>query len=195
MEVRSTINRARKTFLVAAGSNLGSDEGDATATLRAGFLALADHGLTLRRLSRFFVTPCFPPGAGPDYVNACAVVDGPADPREMLQCLHAIEAGLGRQRVQRWGARSLDLDLLAEGDTVYPDAPTQEAWRHLPEERRLREAPGDLILPHPRIQDRAFVLVPLCDVAPQWRHPLLGRTVAAMTAALSAEDRAGVVPA
>ncbi len=194
MTARSTISLTFTTFIVAAGSNLGSDEGDATATLRAGFLALADHGLRLRRLSRFFVTPCFPPGAGPDYVNACAVVDGPADPRETLRRLHAIEARLGRERGQRWGARSLDLDLLAAGDAVYPDAPTQEAWRHLPEERRLREAPGDLILPHPRMQDRAFVLVPLCDVAPHWRHPLLNRTVAEMTAALSADDRAAAVP-
>lgn len=179
---------------MAAGSNLGSAEGDAAETLRGGFLAMAAEGLRLRRLSRFFVTPCFPPGAGPDYVNACAVVDGPADPRAMLERLHAVEAAFGRQRVQRWGARSLDLDLLAEGDTVWPDVATQEQWRHLPEERRLHDAPGDLVLPHPRLQDRAFVLVPLRDIAADWRHPLLRQTVAEMTQALGDGARDEVIP-
>lgn len=181
-------------LLIAVGSNLGSDAGDRAATASAALQRLARHGLRLRRVSRFFETPCFPAGAGPDYVNACAAVDGLADPDAAMEILHAIEADFGRSREQRWGSRTLDLDLLAAGDTVLPDAATQEAWRNLPPEDRKQRTPDLLILPHPRLQERGFVLVPLADIAADWRHPLQRRSVAQMLAALPQEDCAEIRP-
>ncbi len=113
---------------------------------------------------------------------------------ELLSRLHKIEANFGRQRTQRWGMRTLDIDLLALGDAVLPDAATQTRWRNLEPRLQATQTPTDLILPHPRMQDRAFVLVPLADVAPEWRHPLLHLTVTEMLAALPATDVAEMHP-
>jgi 2-amino-4-hydroxy-6-hydroxymethyldihydropteridine diphosphokinase len=80
------------------------------------------------------------------------------------------------------------------GDSVLPDAATQDRWRLLPSEAQIGSTPDQLILPHPRMQDRAFVLVPLADVAPDWVHPRTGLSVRQMLAALPAEDRDAVTP-
>jgi 2-amino-4-hydroxy-6-hydroxymethyldihydropteridine diphosphokinase len=182
--------------LVAFGANLPFAGDPPAATLRKALSALSEEGLEPLGVSRFFATPCFPAGAGPDYVNAAAVLDcGPSvDVGSVLARLHAVEARFGRERAQRWGMRTLDIDLLAMGDSVLPDAETQDRWRLLPPEAQVRATPDRLILPHPRVQDRAFVLVPLADVAPDWRHPRTGLTVRQMLAALPPEDREAVKP-
>jgi 2-amino-4-hydroxy-6-hydroxymethyldihydropteridine diphosphokinase len=182
-------------YLIALGGNLPGEGGGADQTLRAALDDIAASGLKVLAVSRFFDTPCFPAGAGPDYVNAAARLAGDKTPQQVLDILHRIEARHGRKRLQRWGMRTLDLDLLAAEDRVLPDAATQTAWRDLPAERQAQDMPDRLILPHPRLQDRAFVLVPLCDVAPDWVHPLTGQTVAQMCAALSPADREAVRPA
>lgn len=182
-------------LLVALGANLPIGGQTALATLRLAAQALVSHGLALD-FSRFYATPCFPAGAGPDYVNAAAAGVAPAgwSADRVLAVLHRIEHDFGRQREQRWGMRTLDLDLVAFGDAVLPDAETQTRWRSLDAATQASTAPDRLILPHPRLQDRAFVLVPLADVAPDWRHPLLGLTTLEMLAALPAADREQVVP-
>lgn len=151
-------------------------------------------GLRLGRVSRFFATPCFPPGYGPDYINACAILHGLSDPVDILSRLHGIEASFDRARTDRWGARTLDLDLIAVGDRVLPDAATQTRWRAIDPDRQRAVTPDRLILPHPRLQERAFVLVPLADIAPDWVHPVTAVSVRAMLRALPAKDRDAVVP-
>ncbi|WP_121629144.1 2-amino-4-hydroxy-6-hydroxymethyldihydropteridine diphosphokinase [Tropicibacter alexandrii] len=181
-------------FLIALGSNLGSDHGDPSDTLTAALHQLASVDVTLRRVSRYFATPCFPAGAGPDYVNAAAALSYDGCAASLLGKLHEVEYFFGRQRIQRWGSRSLDLDVIAAGEDVTPDRVTYEAWRTLAPELQTRESPGELILPHPRLQDRAFVLVPLNDIAPGWIHPILRQSVADMLAALPPELRDEPVP-
>jgi 2-amino-4-hydroxy-6-hydroxymethyldihydropteridine diphosphokinase len=130
---------------VALGSNLGDPEHQ----LSAAFVALDGlEGTELMGRSRLFWTsPQGGPPGQPDYLNAVARLETWLDPLELLQGLQAIEHQAGRQRRERWGPRTLDLDLLLYGGLVV--------------------AAPELILPHPRLAERAFVLVPLAEVAPE----------------------------
>uniref|UniRef100_A0A7C2GGI5 2-amino-4-hydroxy-6-hydroxymethyldihydropteridine diphosphokinase n=1 Tax=Thermus islandicus TaxID=540988 RepID=A0A7C2GGI5_9DEIN len=150
---------------------LGSNLGDRAAYLLAGLSALSRLPETrLLRLSPVYETdPVGPPQ--PLYLNLVAELETGLPPRVLLSEMLRIEERLGRERKERFGPRTLDLDLLLYGDLVL-------------EEEGLR-------VPHPRLHQRAFVLVPLLDLLPGGRHPLLGRTFAELLAAL---DSRGVRP-
>ncbi|MEH6645212.1 2-amino-4-hydroxy-6-hydroxymethyldihydropteridine diphosphokinase [Sulfitobacter sp.] len=171
-------------YLIALGSNLGVGEIAPAEVLERALKSLQGRGFAVRSQSRFFQTPAFPAGAGPDFVNAAAVLEAQIDPVEVLAQLHAVEAELSRTREVRWSARTLDLDLIAAGDLVLPDAKTHQYWRKMPLEMQRAATPEQLILPHPRLAERAFVLVPLLDVVPDWRHPVTGLSIREMHDAL-----------
>jgi len=180
--------------VIALGGNWPSGAGDSAATISAALGDIARDVGAIVAASRFYRTPAFPPGAGPDFVNAAAVVSTDLDPEAVLDRLHAIEARHDRERLTRWGARTLDLDLVAMGDRILPDVATLRHWIGLAPERQRTEAPDRLILPHPRLQDRAFVLIPLAEILPGWRHPLSGKSVAEMAAALPEAEKAAICP-
>jgi len=182
------------TALIALGANLWIGGKPPEATLRNALALLPNETVQIRAVSRFFRSPAYPAGSGPDYVNAVALLSASGDAEYLLERLHAVELQLGRTRLSRWEARVVDLDLLSHGESVLPDAATQAAWRRLPAADQMRSAPDQLILPHPRIADRAFVLVPLAEVAPNWVHPATGQGVAAMLAALPDADKAALRP-
>ncbi len=125
-------------------------------------------GSRLIGLSRWFESAPVPPSGQPYYVNAVAALRVDADPAVLLARLMTVEAACGRERGVPNAARTLDLDIIGIGDLV-------------------RDAP-DPILPHPRAHLRAFVLAPLAEVAPDWVHPVLGRSAAALLAALPPQD-------
>lgn len=182
------------SVLIALGANLSTAEGAPPAeTIKQAMTALESAYFAVER-SKLYQTPCFPAGAGPDYVNAAMLLKSNANPVQILARLHEVEALFGRERSQRWGMRTLDLDLIAVGETVLPDAGTHAEWRNLSADRQASATPDRLILPHPRLQDRAFVLVPMADVAPNWVHPLLGLSIRQMCDALPAEEIESVLP-
>jgi 2-amino-4-hydroxy-6-hydroxymethyldihydropteridine diphosphokinase len=180
--------------LIAFGANLRTGVMTLAQTIQAAAAAIACDGVRLGAMSRLYASPCFPAGAGPDYVNAAAMLETALTPQELLAHLHAVETNFRRERLQRWGGRTLDLDLLAAGDLILPDAETHRHWRNLAPADQARLSPDGLVLPHPRLQDRAFVLVPMADIAPDWQHPVLGLTVLQMIERLDPADVRAVTP-
>lgn len=180
--------------LVLLGSNITFALEDSAKLVRDALKCLSERGVRITSLSRYYSTACFPAGAGPDFINVAAALDVDEPAEILLQKLHDVEDEFGRERPSRWAQRTLDIDLIAYGDCVAPDRETFEHWMSLPLEDQMKQAPDQLILPHPRVQDRGFALIPLADVAPDWRHPILGKTIKEMADALPEEAKNEVSP-
>ncbi len=166
-------------ILIALGANLPAADGASPlATCRGAAEALRGlPGLRLQALSRWYLTaPVLRPGAPrvqPPYVNGVARLEGWMEPEVLLARLQAIEARAGRVRGPVDAPRTLDLDIIAMDGLV-------------------RDAP-DPVLPHPRAHERAFVLRPLLEVAPDWVHPRLRRTAAELLATLPGQQAVVII--
>lgn len=137
------------------------------------------------RLSRRFKTSPVGGGRQPSFENAAVVVRTTRSPRELLRIAKAIEREAGRKLGRRWGPRPLDIDIIDVAGTLLPTGL-----------RYIASTPAmtGLIIPHPRAHLRAFVLIPLKEIAPTWRHPRLGRTVRQLLQRLPAAEHRSVVP-
>ena len=118
------------------------------------------------QVSPLYENPAWPNPTDPTFINAVGAFQSDLPPATILATLHSIEAAFGRKRNLKNAPRTLDLDLLAYDDLISPGGPMEP------------------VLPHPRIEDREFVLAPLCDIAPDWRSPATGKTAKSMLAAL-----------
>lgn len=182
--------------IVALGANLPVSDQDPVTTLGTTLNILHSVSrISITGISRIWQTPAMPSGSGPDYANAVASVVTSLTATQILAELHKIEADHGRDRsTGRWSARVLDLDLIALDDQIAPNADLLRHWMDLLPDRQGKDIPDQLILPHPRMQDRAFVLAPLAEIAPMWCHPLTGRSVEQMLADLGPDALRGMVP-
>ena len=150
---------------IALGSNLTSSVGNPEDTLMAAIDSIdAIPATTVEAESSMYQTAAVGPPQ-PDYVNACVIVSTMATAPQLMQTLLNIEQQFDRVRTERWGPRTLDLDLLLFDDVVLNDPLVQ--------------------IPHPRMAERAFVLMPLAEIVPQWVHPILGETIQALAQKVS----------
>ncbi|MEM8641034.1 MAG: 2-amino-4-hydroxy-6-hydroxymethyldihydropteridine diphosphokinase [Cyanobacteria bacterium P01_G01_bin.54] len=151
---------------IALGSNLG----DSAQILAQAIQKLNEHPhIQINAVSPWYQTTPVGGPPQPDYLNGCATLMTKLTPLALLDVLLQLEQCFGRVRRERWGPRSLDLDLLFYAQQIIA----------LPQ----------LTVPHPRMRDRAFVLVPLADIAPQWHDPVTQQTVAQLCVRV---DRAGI---
>lgn len=161
-------------ILVALGSNRSGPWGDPKQTVQAALARLNSGGIRIKSCSRLLVSSPFGVTDQPPFVNAVAEVATGLSPEALLQRLHLIERMAGRRRNLRWGPRTLDLDLIDYHGLVRP-------------------APARPVLPHPGISGRIFVLAPITEVAPLWRHPVSHRTAAAMLRRLDPSGEGGLL--
>lgn len=180
--------------LIAIGSNQPFEYIQSFELVKKAINYLGDRKLRITGTSRFYRTPAFPKESGPDFINAVVSAQTELGPEEVIAVLHDVERALGRDRRKRWAPRTLDLDLIDFAGVVLPDHETYRSWAGASPEVQQSKAPEQLILPHPRLQDRGFVLLPLRDVAPGWTHPVTGETVEALIARLDEKDLGEMQP-
>ncbi len=161
---------------VALGTNLPHEALTGPALLAQAVSALQAAGLRAVAASSVWETPAWPTGSEqPNYFNAVVEFEGGnRDPENLYAALCGVEQAFGRARRERWAARTLDLDIVAMDG--------------------FEGTYGDLILPHPRMHERAFVLAPLVEIAPDWRHPRLKRSAVALLGALTASGYRNLGP-
>lgn len=161
-------------IIIGLGANLPHPEyGPPARTLEAALEQLEQRGVRVVRRSSWYISPPWPASLSgqPWYVNGAAALQTELKADRLLQVMHEVEWSFGRVRTERWAPRRIDLDLIA-----YDDLRTAPCGIH-----------GVAALPHPRMSQRAFVLLPLQEIAPDWRHPETGTRIADLLAATGAD--------
>ena len=162
-------------ILVALGANLPGPWGGPEAGVEEALQRFPSYGIKVDAVSALYRTSAITPYVQPDFINAVAKVECAFSPNAMLSQLHRIEAAFGRVRTQRWQERTLDLDLLDFDGLIWPET-----------------AANQLTLPHPRLSARGFVLVPLAEIAPAWRHPVSGKSAHDLLDSLPESEKRGI---
>jgi 2-amino-4-hydroxy-6-hydroxymethyldihydropteridine diphosphokinase len=161
-------------ILIALGGNLASAVGPPPATFVSALTALDKAGVRVVRRSALYVSPPWPQGSDPDFYNQAVMVETRRPPGELLQLLLKIETAHGRVRREAWGPRTLDLDIV--------------------DYQGLVTDVEHVALPHPWTEERAFVLKPVAEIAPDWRHPISGLRAEEALAALDPAEAGACNP-
>jgi len=148
--------QVKRDMPITAYIGLGSNVGDKLGNCRKAIALLAERTGLVKRCSSFYRTEAVGYTDQDEFINAVVAIETEMTAQELLIACHAIESDLGRSRTVRWGPRTIDLDILLFGDQVI----------RTPE----------LSVPHPPLESRAFVLVPLCEIASEMVHPVLKKT-------------------
>ena len=164
------------TLLLALGANLHGPWGSPREALQRAASELGRSGLVLLRASHLYATAPVGPGRQASYLNAVLLLRSGVAPGALLRLVKAIERRAGRRLGTRWGPRPLDIDILDYGGRRLGTT-------------RTRRRRGSLVLPHPEMHRRPFVLVPLLEVDPHWQHPVLGRSARTLFALSSRASR------
>ena len=175
--IKAASNHASEGIYIALGANQAYRGATPLENLNSALAALVSQGVEITASSRPWRTPAWPDPSDPPFVNGAVQVRTDLDPDALMKILHGVETRFGRVRGRRNAPRSIDLDLI---------------------DYRGRAAAGEgggPILPHPRAAQRAFVLIPLREIAPRWRDPVSGASVDQLIAALPLADRSACRPA
>ena len=167
-----TVQLARGKILAGFGANCPGPWGNPTETIRRALRELTDAGVRVAAVSPFYETAAIGRARQPPYVNAVALLDTELPPDALLRLLKRIERRAGRRGGRPWGPRTLDIDILDYKGIV-------RHWRGRDADF-ARAGARPLVLPHPLAHQRPFVLKPLSDIAPGWRHPVLGASAGAL---------------
>lgn len=160
-------------ILVAIGANLSFENRTPEQTLRAAIERLQKaQGLEIEETSRFYKTAPVPAGDQPDFINGMIRLETDCVPHDLMRLLLETEKEFGRSRREKWGARTLDLDLIDFNGSKIDEVVDGT----------------NLVLPHPRLHERLFVLAPLRDLAPNWVHPETGQSIDEMIDGIEGEQ-------
>lgn len=160
-------------ILIGIGSNISGNWGTPRATVKKAIAALQQRAGRIVRVSSLIETLPFGNVDQPKFINAVVRIATKLEPESLLHTLHQIERDAGRKRGPKWGPRTLDLDILDYNGLVQAKRPP--------------------VLPHPGIAERQFVLNPICEIAPGWRHPVLRMTAARLLRQLGPVREGGIL--
>lgn len=180
-----------ETAAIALGLNNSEVQFELTQQIESILGCFTDKEIAKR--SSLYKTPAFPNGSGPDFINAIILLKTDLSPDLLLSRLHKIENIFHRERPYRWAPRSCDLDLIFYNNVIMPNIPEFHKYASFTTEQAMANTPETLILPHPRMHERAFVLGPLREIAPEYIHPVYNQTVEEMWQKLPEDQRNEII--